>query len=195
MPLPADVVIRPYRFSDEESWLRCRVLSFLRTQYYDDVKNERTVFEGRALCSVAAVPGVSGETVVGILDIEIDGTAATIDTVAVHPDHARRGIATRLLTDALSQLKSRGITSLDAWTREDEPANRWYLGQGFRENFRYLHVHKEHLDADDTGFRSPPGVGPPVRAFDHAALEHEAELRAMFGRVHHCRQYLMTVPR
>ncbi len=29
--------IRDYRTSDETSWLRCRVLAFLDTAYYDDV--------------------------------------------------------------------------------------------------------------------------------------------------------------
>lgn len=192
---PAEVSVRPYQPSDEESWLRCRVLSFLHTQYYDDVKTERTLFERGALCSVAVLPGADDDTVVGIVDIEIAGVAATIDTIAVHPDHERRGIASHLLEAALPQLISRGITSLDAWTREDESANRWYLGRGFRENFSYLHVHLEPTDGDDTGFRSPAGLGGPIKAFAHATLEHEEALRAKFGRVYRCRQYLMTLPR
>ncbi|MEJ7647640.1 MAG: N-acetyltransferase [Nakamurella sp.] len=190
----AAISVRPYQPSDEESWLRCRVLSFLHTQYYDDVKTERTLFEDEALCLVAVLPADAGGTVVGIIDIELAGVAATIDTIAVHPDHERRGIASRLLEAALPQLISRGVTSLDAWTREDEPANRWYLGRGFRENFSYLHVHLEHTDGDDTGFRSPAGLGAPIKAFAHATLEHEVALRATFRRVYRCRQYLMTFP-
>lgn len=195
MPLPTDVDIRPYRAADEESWLRCRVLSFLHTQYYDDVKNQRPMFDSEALCSVAVVRGATGDTVVGILDIEIDGAAATIDTVAVHPDRERAGIATALLCAALPVLATSGITSLDAWTREDEAANRWYLSHGFRENFRYLHVHQEDADGPGTGFRSPPGVGQPIRSFAHATLDQEAALRARFHRVYQCRQYLMSLPR
>ncbi|WP_353649525.1 GNAT family N-acetyltransferase [Nakamurella sp. A5-74] len=190
---PAEVSVRAYQPSDEESWLRCRVLSFLHTQFYDDVKTERTRFEGAALCLVAVLPGTAGGTVVGIIDIELAGVAATIDTIAVHPDHERRGVAGRLLEAALPQLISRGVTSLDAWTREDEPANQWYLGSGFRENFSYLHVHLEHTDGNDTGFRSPAGLGVPIKAFAHATLEHEVALRATFGRVYRCRQYLMTL--
>lgn len=187
------MVIRPYQPSDADSWLRCRVLSFLHTQYFDDVKTERTVFDGDAVCLVAVVPGASGDDVIGILDIEIDGAAATIDTVAVHPDHARRGLARRLLEQALPQLIASGVGSLDAWTREDEAANRWYRARGFRENFRYLHVYADDSDGD-TGFRPPPGVRAPLKVFAHAGIEHEAELRERYHRVHHCRQYLLDLP-
>ena len=194
MPETADdITIRPYLPDDEEAWLRCRVLSFLHTQYFDDVKTERTVFDRPSLCSVAVLGEAAGGTVVGVLDVEIDGTAATIDTVAVHPDHARRGVATRLLEAAVPHLVSRGVTSLDAWTREDEPANQWYLDRGFRENFRYLHVHAQDTDPAGTGFSPLPDLGTPLSVFAHASIEHEASLRARHRRVHQCRQYLMTL--
>ena len=45
--------IRDYCDDEEASWLRCRVLSFLGSAYYDDVKNERTAFAGDSVQLVA----------------------------------------------------------------------------------------------------------------------------------------------
>lgn len=116
-PLPTDpglpslptmgFTIRDYTDLDEPSWLRCRVLSFLGSSYFDDVRATRTPFEGDALRLVSVLPRPEGvttpgeEQVVGILDVELweqdDQPVATIDTVAVHPDHQRAGIAGALL--------------------------------------------------------------------------------------------------
>lgn len=114
------VQIRPYAAADEDSWLRCRALSFLGTCYYDDVRTNRPT--SPAVQLVATLD----ETVVGVLDIEIAGELATIDTVAVHPDHQGDGIATALLTRAQAELP-RSVTTLDAWTRDEptlQPARR-----------------------------------------------------------------------
>ena len=181
--------VRPYLPADEPGWLRCRVLSFLSTQYYDDVKPSRTAFDHRAVSMVAVA---DDGTIAGLLDVEIDGGAATIDTVAVHPDHARKGIATALLDAALPQVREAGVTTLDAWTREDAAANAWYLGSGFVENFRYLHVYKDGDEPAD-GFTTPDGLSAPVIAFLHADIAREVEMRARFARVHVCRQYLRNL--
>lgn len=178
--------VRPYTSADEPGWLRCRALAFLSTQYYDDVKPRRTTFELPAICLVAES---DGGLIAGLLDVEIDGAAATIDTVAVHPDHARHGIATALLDSAVPQLRASDATSLDAWTRGDVAANAWYRRSGFREHFRYLHVYKQG-DESDEGFTSPQGLSAPVTAFMHADISRHEEMRAQFARVHVCRQYL-----
>lgn len=199
MPHPS-FAIRPYLPTDSESWLRCRVLSFLHTQYYDDVKQHRTVLAEPAIALVATTAvghvdlrdDLDGNTVIGILDIEIDGAAATIDTIAIHPDHQSRGIGTALLQQALPLLADRGVAPLAAWTREDGPANGWYRKNGFAENFRYLHVHLGDGD-DPTGFVTPEGCSRPVTALVHAPIEREAELRERFRRVYVCRKYLQQV--
>ncbi len=182
-------VVRPYTPVDETGWLRCRLLSFLDTQYHDDVKARRTTFDLPAVCLVATA---EDSTVVGVLDVEINGATATIDTIAVHPDHARHGIATALLATAVSLLRAAGVATLDAWTREDEAANAWYQRSGFSENHRYLHVYKGH-DEGAEGFTSPEGLSAPVVAFLHADISREAEMRRRFRRVHVCRQYLRTL--
>lgn len=179
--------IRNYEHEDERGWLRCRLLSFFDTTYYDDVKTERTTFELPAIRLVGDVDGV----IAGLIDIEIDGSAATIDSIAVHPDHQRSGIATALLRDGLRRLPAE-VTTLDAWTREDESALRWYSANGFTEAYRYLHVYKGYDEPDD-GFTSPPPLSSPVMAFCHAPIELEADLRARYQRVYICRQFVLAV--
>lgn len=177
--------IRPYRPDDEAGWLQCRLTSFFATDYYDDVKTRKTVLEPGGLELVAE----TNEAIVGILDIEIDGPAATIDTVAVSPAAQRMGVATSLLQTALGRLP-RAVTTLDAWTRETPAANDWYQRHGFVENYRYLHVYRSD---GDPSLPAPAGMSEPVHAFLHAPIERERELRAQFSRVYVCRQYIRTL--
>ena len=53
--------------------------------------------------------------------------------------------------EALSRLEAARVETLDAWTREDVAANRWYRSHGFSEQYRYLHVYLNDGD-DDAGF-------------------------------------------
>ncbi len=171
--------IRDYRDTDAASWLRCRLLSFFGTEYYDDVVTQRPVFDNPAHRLVA----VDNDTVIGLIDVEIFPDRATIDVLAIHPDHQRHGLATRLLEAVLPRLQ---VDVLDAWTRGDAAANDWYQRSGFTENYRYLHVYKSWQD-DASGFEAP---GQLVTAFMHAPISAEASMRERFSRVHVCRQYV-----
>ena len=184
MTLP--VSIRAYDDGDADGWVTCRALSFLRTQYYDDVKPARVRLPEGAIELVAG--SVDGE-VVGILDVHVDGSEATIDTVAVLPGWQHTGVATQLLARAILELEARGIRTLDAWTREDIAANAWYRRNGFAEATRYLHVYLGDGD-DPAGFHTPDGLSSPVAAFVHGRIEDEADLRARYSRVHACRRYV-----
>lgn len=191
-------MVRPYRDVDEQSWLRCRALSFLDSQYYDDVKASRTVLEEPSLAMVAVRPKpaevttAGADQVIGILDLELwddDGLRrATIDTVATHPDHRRHGIAGALLEAAMPWLLEHGVGALDAWTRQDEAANAWYTRRGFTIREEYLHVYKTY-DDEIEGFTSPEPLSAPVTAFAHARLADEAAVRARYERVYRCRRY------
>lgn len=176
--------IRVYDPADEEGWLRCRALGFLHTAYFDDVLTSKPSYEGAPVELVA----VDQRSVVGVLDIAIERAAATIETVAVHPDHQRSGIASALLDEAL-RLLPREVETLDAWTRDDEAANGWYRSRGFEEAFRYLHVYARDEEADRAVERARTGL-TPVAGFFHAAASAEDEMRAAFKRVHVCRQYV-----
>ncbi len=180
--------VREYLPSDEPSWLQCRLLSFFQTNYYDDVKTRKTELNPGSVELVAV--DVEGR-VVGLLDVEIDGVNATIDSIAVDPNQQRYGIATAMLTLALSRLPS-GATTIDAWTREDQSANAWYQSQGFVEHFRYLHVYREDSDPA-LGWATPEGMSVPVTAFAHAKIEYEEAFRRDYRRVYVCRQYVKTL--
>lgn len=182
--MDAAFMIRPYAPRDEPGWLRCRVLSFLHTAYFDDVKTEKTTFEQPAVELVAVI----NECVVGIIDVEVDGEAATIDTIAVHPDHGRIGVASALLREAIRLLPA-SVRTLDAWTRDDVTANAWYQREGFTETFRYLHVYALSDEEIATAMQevAPRLVG--VKGFFHAPIAAEEDMRATFERVHVCRRY------
>jgi ribosomal protein S18 acetylase RimI-like enzyme len=193
MTVPTPVSIRPLdRPGDDVAWARCRTLAFLDTAYFDDVHPTPTDLPVTAIRLVAVARGA----IVGVLDVtmdEDDPSAATIDTIAVHPDRRRTGLGRALLAAATTALEERAIVALDAWTRDDEAANAWYLAEGFVETYRYLHV---YATTDDELEQSVAGRGGLrlVHAFLHAPIEHESQLRSTHARVHVCRRYERTRP-
>lgn len=164
------------------------MLAFLRSHYYDDVLIEKPRIDGGV-----ELVAVDGDAVVGLIDVSVNGPAATIESIAVHPDHCREGIGTALLEGALAQLADRGVRKIDAWTREDEAANGWYRRCGFQESERYLHVYARSDDEISRAVTAEAGlVG--VHAFLHMVdMGREAEIRDAFGRVYVCRCYERAV--
>ncbi|MFD4637153.1 GNAT family N-acetyltransferase [Lentzea sp. NPDC058436] len=200
---PGRQEVRDYEQADEPSWLRCRVLGLLGTTCYDDVwpAKRRADLElvavggevtcggvagGEVACSGVAGGGVAGGGVTGVLDVSVPGEEATVETVVVHPDHRGRGIATALLAEAVRRLERCGVRRVDAWTREDEPALKWFARNGFVEDCRYLQVYASPAEVG-TVLSAKYGL-EPVGAFLHARIEREAEMRQRFERVHVCRR-------
>lgn len=185
--------MRAYLPADETSWLRCRVLAFLGSSYYDDVETTKPDLD--ALVQLVAV--VADGTVIGVLDASLDGASATLETIGVHPDHQCKGVAGRLLREAFSVLSSAGATSITAWTRNDLPALAWYDAQGFVETFRYLHVYaNDYLqpvgEPLSSAVRQATGLSV-VAGFFHADISREEELRAAFPRVYICRSLELSL--
>ncbi|WP_329578744.1 GNAT family N-acetyltransferase [Kitasatospora sp. NBC_01250] len=185
--------IRAYTPADETTWLRCRVLSFLDTPYFDDVLRTKPVSAtpGPDLVAVDA----SG-AVVAIMDVGIEGELATVDTVAVHPDHQRRGLGRRLLREACSRARQLGATTLDAWTRDHPGTLAWYRDMGFTESSHYLHVYANHYTAPEEPVRAVEQAGDglrPIAAFLHARLADEERLRGEYTRVHVCRRFALPL--
>lgn len=181
------MTIRDYSPADEQGWLRCRALGFLATAYFDDVLTKKPSYD----CSTVELVADSAGCVVGVIDIVVADELATIETVAVHPDVARKGVGSLLLEEASRRLPD-SVTSLDAWTRDDEAANKWYLSNGFRERFRYLHVYASGGEVEAAVVEARPGL-IPVTAFFHADISSETTLRDQFSRVYVCRQYVRAI--
>jgi ribosomal protein S18 acetylase RimI-like enzyme len=185
--------LRDYSAVDERSWLRCRALSFLATAYFDDVRTAKPTVDGAGLELVAVD---DDGAVVGIMDVSVDGDLATIDTVAVHPDHQHRGIGRALLAEARARTPGLGVTVLDAWTRDDEDTLRWYRAMGFQESEHYLHVYANHYtrpDEPDRAIGTRRDGLTPIAVFLHATLEDEEWLRKEFTRVHVCRRFALRL--
>jgi ribosomal protein S18 acetylase RimI-like enzyme len=177
------IVIRPYVERDERGWLRCRVLSFLDTAFFDSVEREKERYEKPAIELVAE----DGREIVGLLDLECDsdgladrpGRGGMIWHLAVHPDRQRQGIASSLLEVAERQAREGGLVRLEAWTRDDAHVQRWYERHGFIQIDSYLHV---YLERDD--LRPFDGELRLVKAFAHYTGDDPAKIRQRYLRVH-----------
>ncbi len=190
------VEIRKYEPGDEQGWLRCRVLAFLDTAYYDNVFSRKETYENPSIELVA----VAGDLVVGLIDVECEvlpgsvcykrpGLAGMIWHLAVHPDWRRKGIAFKLLSSAKKLASKRGIQRFEAWTRDDPGVNAWYLSQGFEVIDSYLHVFVEGKDELQGVISAEiPGLRP-VQVFAHYTGEDRNAVSRRFSRVHQCVLY------
>ena len=175
--------VRLYEPADEVGWVRCRVLSFLGSAFFDDVQREKERYEHPAIELVAEDDGA----IVGLLDVEYEtpaladrpGHGGMIWHLAVHPDHQRRGIAAALLEEAERRSRERGLERLEAWTRDDAHVQRWYESHGFVLIDGYLHV---YLERDD--LRQFDGELRLVKAFAHYTGDRPEEIRDRYARVH-----------
>jgi ribosomal protein S18 acetylase RimI-like enzyme len=185
------VSIRPYRPDDERGWVVCRVLSFLDSAFFDDVRREKEHYANPAIELVAEHAG----EIVGLLDVECElepgtvgekrpGLGGMIWQLAVYPDHQRRGVGSALLREAETRAREHGLARLEAWTRDDEHVRLWYEACGFELIYVYLHVYVEL----DEGLRNlfpvtPDGIRP-MRLFAHYVGDRPDDVRRRFARVH-----------
>jgi ribosomal protein S18 acetylase RimI-like enzyme len=183
-------VIRPYEDRDETDWLRCRVVAFLDTAYFDAVVREKEHYEHESIELVAEEDG----ELVGLLDVEFDvcserpGRGAMIWHVAVHPDYRRRGIGEALVAQARGLAQKRGIERFEAWTRDDPWVQAWYEQLGFEQVDSYLHVYPVGPEHDDAIVSQIEGLKPRRTFAQYTGPDRDA-IRARFGRVHDCVLY------
>ena len=185
------VTVRPYRDEDERGWVVCRVLSFLDSAFYDDVRQAK---EHYGHDSIELVAESEGE-IVGLIDIECEHAPGTICEsrpglggmiwhLAVHPGQQRLGVATALLREAEIRAREHGLGRFEAWTRDDAAARSWYESRGFELVDGYLHVYVEL----DEGLRdlfpiTEDGIRP-VKVFAHYVGDDPDAIRGLFRRVH-----------
>ena len=179
-------IVEPYVHDrDHDGWLRCRALSFLYSDYYDDVQTSKVDVS----CAVQLVARL-GDIIIGIIDCSVSGEIGCVETIAVHPDHVRTGIGRRLLLEAEKELRSQAVTQLDVWTRDRPATLAFYEHNGFHVVHRYLHVYPNtYVEALPDGLEAHVMAATsvnPVWFFGHADIEHEAELRSRFRRVYVC---------
>jgi ribosomal protein S18 acetylase RimI-like enzyme len=130
------MVIRKYRDTDEQGWLRCRVVSFLDCTYWNDVKTEKEKYDNPSISLVAEDEG----QIVGLIDIELEsdqltytdkGKGAMIWHIGVLPEYRRDGVATKLWDIAKAELRANDVKYCELWTQEDQASNAFYKRIGF----------------------------------------------------------------
>ena len=184
-------MIRAYKPADEQGWLRCRVLAFLDTAYFDSVESEKERYDRPAIELVAEEDG----EIVGLLDVECEEELGTVCSarpglggmiwhVAVHPDRRREGIGAGLLDHAETLARERGLVRLEAWTRDDPWVLAWYRSRGFELVDSYLHVYFRG-NADGAVQSTIEGLRP-ARTFAHYVGPDRDAMRDRFERVHDC---------
>lgn len=184
--------VRNYEPEDEVGWLRCRALSFLDTAYFDHVLTKKEKYQNPAIELVAIEHG----QVVGLLDIECEreqksvctkggGLGGMIWHVATHPDYQRSGIGTKLLEKAESIAKKKGLSYLEAWTRDDDWINAWYRKNRFDTFYSYLHVFLEGNQVKDI-VKDVDSNFKVAQAFVHYTGDEKEDVKAKFDRVHEC---------
>jgi len=187
--------IRKYESRDEIGWIRCRVLSFLDTAYYDNVLKEKETYEHPSIELIAEID----HQIVGLLDIEYETAAGTVCSdeklrsgmiwhLAVHPDHQRKGIAYQLLNTAKEILKGKNIERIEAWTRDDKWVNEWYESQAFYKKSSYYHVYMEGDQELNEWTESTIPKLYPISTFAHYVGGDIEMIKQKFNRVH---EYVM----
>lgn len=185
--------IRDYNPNDESGWVRCRVLSFLDTAYFDNVLKEKEKYDNPSIELVA----VEEEQIVGILDIEYENKEGTVCSrgtglggmiwhIAVHPDFRRKGIGTLLLKKAEQLSKEKQLNRLEAWTRDDDWVNNWYKKNGFLNVESYLHVYLDGREELSGYIKSEVPELYPVHTFAHYVGTEKENIKEKFNRVHEC---------
>jgi ribosomal protein S18 acetylase RimI-like enzyme len=175
--------VRTYEPADEVGWVRCRVVSFLGSAFWDAVERDKERYEHPAIELVAEDKG----EIVGLLDVECEtpaladrpGVGGMMWHLAVHPDHQRQGVASALLEEAERRARERRLERLEAWTRDDAHVQRWYESHDFVLIDAYLHV---YLERDD--LRQFDGELRLVKAFAHYTGDRPDEIRQQYTRVH-----------
>lgn len=197
---PTTMIIRKYTNEDETGWLRCRVLSFLDTAYYDSVFREKEKYANESIELVAEEDG----KIIGLIDLELEketgtvcspgkGLAAMIWHIAVHPDHQRKGTGESLLNEAEKICNEFGITRIEAYTRDDVRVNDWYRKNGFEMIGSYYHIYMVDKDEMKGLVRSELPKLFPVHTFAHYTGDDIDSLRPRMKRIHECRCYSKNI--
>ena len=198
---PDSIVIRQYKSEDEAQWVRSRLLAFLDSSYFDDIRKTKEIYEHPSLCLVAEEKG----QIIGFMDVEYEGKkgdvcyldgelGAVIWHLGVLPEYRRQGIAAKLWAAAREAISSYGIERVEVWTQDDAASNGWYESQGFLFKEAYLNAFLRGTTEDDTvkKYLQPDHLGDiyGIRCFNfEAPMERKDELSKICYRLHEVRLY------
>lgn len=193
--------IREYSGSDKQSWIECRVLSFLDSSYFDDVQNFREEYDNPVIQMVAVDDG----KVVGFLDCEYEKIAGdvcyfkgerggVIWHLGVLPAYRKQGIANQLWEATKEKLSAVGIVRVEVWTQDDAAATAWYRKNNFKFREAYLNAFIKGTAQDKViqKYVNLPKIGEiyGIRNFNfEAPIERKEELAKICYRLHEVRAY------
>ena len=194
-----DLIIRTYNSSDEENWLKCRLVSFHDSAYYDDVYTKKPTFDNPSLELVAEING----EIIGIIDLEKDnkdgsicycktGLGAMVWTIAVLPDYRRLGIASQLILKSVDWAKSKNIDFIEAWTRDDKWVLDWYESVGFSRFHSYWHIYFKGDNAKAL-FKSNDKDISPQSVFAHSNKDPKTLDQNKIDRFYKCSGYKLDI--
>ena len=194
-----DLIIRPYNSLDEENWLKCRLVSFHDSAYYDDVYTKKPIFDNSSLELVAEING----KIIGILDLEKDnkdgsicycksGIGAMIWTIAVLPEYRRFGIARTLVLKAKGWTQNKNINFIEAWTRDDKWVTDWYESIGFVRFHSYWHIYFKGANAKSL-FKSNDKDIFPQSVFAHSNKDPKTLDQNKIDRFYKCSGYKLDI--
>lgn len=115
---PQDINVRVIRKEDFEALvdIDAQVFGARRPEYYERKIHTALNKTGRVVTSLVAEVGgkivgfIMGEVFLG--EFGIPESTATIDTLGVHPEFQRRGIADKLMQEFLSNLKAADVKTV-----------------------------------------------------------------------------------
>jgi len=194
-----DLIIRPYNASDEERWLKCRLVSFHDSAYYDDVYTKKPIFDNPSLELVAEIDG----KIIGVLDLEKDnkdgsicycksGSGAMVWTIAVLPDYRRFRIASQLILKVVDWAKIKDIDFIEAWTRDDKWVLDWYESVGFSKFHSYWHIYFKGDNAKSL-FESNDKDISPQSVFAHSNNNPKTLDQNKIDRFYKCSGYKLDI--
>ncbi len=191
------MIIRTYQNKDEQTWLRCRAISFLDCSYWNDVKTEKEQYEKSSISLLAEENG----NVIGFIDTELDSEDASCNKdgernaviwhLGVLPEYRKHSVAKQLWNETKKRLLEAGIHYCEVWTQEDEPANRFYQNMGFslEESMTWLRCYARGRNCSELLNDKLHSIyGPEELIFD-AHVEQKEELKELCYRMDEVRLY------
>jgi GNAT superfamily N-acetyltransferase len=128
-----------------------------------------------ALCGGQLV----GSVFVTVASVRLGGRlqpTGIVDTVMTDPGHRRRGLARRLLGEALQGMRARGLAASLLYTVPDSMPYHFYLSLGYRPHARVRYLRRTQPDGANAA------TGAPQRAQDSDTGELMAFLDACFAQ-------------